>query len=145
MTLDAQLVLASGVLERQEVGQPVVAFEPDEPTGGESCRDPAGRRQALAGEAVDERFLLKLSVFFGGPRGCSHLLALSPGLLQCLSALPARMLGPGVHSGRTGAGTTAESGIGPVLDSCYMWRREGALAQRLGGPPADGGGKPGAG
>jgi hypothetical protein len=80
-------------IERVVVAQPVVAFEPTGETGGDSCRDPAPRLQALVGERVDADFVRRLGGVFGGPLGCSHLLTLAqwmaagvPGLLAGASA-----------------------------------------------------------
>jgi len=56
--------------------QPAVAFEASAATGGESCRDPSPRLQALVGERLDAGFPKRLSERLGGPRGCSHVLTL---------------------------------------------------------------------
>jgi len=76
MTLAITVEPASGCIVALETAQPTVAFEPSESTLGESCRDPVGRLEALvgltpagAGERVRDAF--------GGPLGCSHLLALA--------------------------------------------------------------------
>ncbi len=45
--------------------QPSVAFEPSALTGGESCRDPAGRVAGLAGVRVDAAFAKHLSSELG--------------------------------------------------------------------------------
>jgi len=58
------------------VDQPFVAIEPSAATGGECCRDPAPRLVDLEGECLDAGFTKRLSVHFGGPLGCSHLLTL---------------------------------------------------------------------
>jgi hypothetical protein len=63
-------------LDRVAVEQPFVAVEPSEATGGESCRDPAPRLVALAGEHLDDGFTRRLGGAFGGALGCSHLLTL---------------------------------------------------------------------
>jgi hypothetical protein len=76
MTLDVELDPASRRLEAIASDQPVVAIEPSEETGGECCRDPAHRLQALVGEPLDAGFAKRLAGVFGGPRGCSHLLTL---------------------------------------------------------------------
>src|SRR5512139_672113 len=68
---------ATRALERLEVEQPAVAFEPSAATRGESCRDPAPALQALVGQRLDGAFLPALSACFGGPRGCTHLLTLA--------------------------------------------------------------------
>ena len=77
MELEATLDPSERRVEALEVRQPVVAFEPSEATGGESCRDPAGALRALAGARLDADFLQRLSAAYGGPRGCTHLLTLS--------------------------------------------------------------------
>jgi len=59
-----------------EVRQPVVAIEPSEQSRGESCRDPAPRLQAFAGQTLDDEFASRLSAGFRGPLGCTHLLTL---------------------------------------------------------------------
>jgi hypothetical protein len=63
-------------IDSLETEQPHVAIEPSERSGGECCRDPAPRLQALRGEVMDEGFKRKLSQSFGGALGCSHLLTL---------------------------------------------------------------------
>ena len=63
-------------IDHLEVRQPVVAIEPSRHSAGECCRDPAYRLKAMEGECLDEEFAKKLSLTFGGPRGCSHLLTL---------------------------------------------------------------------
>lgn len=57
--------------------QPNVAFEPSAVTGGESCRDPIRRVEALAGVALDQDFARRAGAEIGGIRGCSHLLTLA--------------------------------------------------------------------
>ncbi len=66
----------SGRIARLEIAQPVVAIEASAATGGECCRDPAPRLQALVGSALDATFAKRLAACFGGPLGCSHLLTL---------------------------------------------------------------------
>lgn len=63
-------------LDRVGVDQPFVAVEPSAATGFESCRDPASRLVAMAGERLDEGFNRRLGTAFGGALGCSHLLTL---------------------------------------------------------------------
>jgi hypothetical protein len=79
---------ASGRIERLEIQQPVVAMERSAATGGECCRDPAPRLQALVGSALDAGFAKRLASVFGGPLGCSHLLTLG----QALGAFVPRAL-----------------------------------------------------
>jgi hypothetical protein len=63
-------------MDRIEVDQPYVAVEPSKATGGECCRDPVPRLEALTGDHLDEGFTRRLAGGFGGPLGCSHLLTL---------------------------------------------------------------------
>ncbi len=79
----------SRVIERLETEQPHVAYEANETTQGESCRDPAPQLQSLVGLAVDGSFHKQLSGVFGGALGCSHLLTL------------AQMMGNGLSEGLT--------------------------------------------
>ena len=64
-------------LDTLAAAQPNVAFEPSAVTGGESCRDPIRRIEALAGVALDAEFPRRLGAEIGGNRGCSHLLTLA--------------------------------------------------------------------
>ena len=74
MWLDPQ----TRVIQRLEIEQPHIAYEADAAkTGGECCRDPAPALQGLIGGAVDAGFPKRLSLVFGGPLGCSHLLTLA--------------------------------------------------------------------
>jgi hypothetical protein len=59
-----------------ETDQPFIAVEPTPTTGGECCRDPAPRLAEMVGEQLDAHFTKRLSLVFGGARGCSHLLTL---------------------------------------------------------------------
>jgi len=63
-------------LGRIVVDQPFVAVEASKATGGECCRDPAPRLEAMTGERLDPGFNRRLGKAFGGPLGCSHLLTL---------------------------------------------------------------------
>lgn len=65
------------VLEEISAEMPRVALEPSDVTGGESCRDPIRRIEALAGLTLEEAFPRGLSAAIGGPLGCSHVLALA--------------------------------------------------------------------
>jgi hypothetical protein len=76
MSIDCVVDPADRRIAELVVDQPFVAVEPSEMTGGECCRDPADRLQAMVGERLDGSFAKKLSSVFGGPRGCSHLLTL---------------------------------------------------------------------
>lgn len=76
MSIDLLVEPESLVIEALVAAQPVVAVELSPRSCGESCRDPASVLDGLVGEALDGDFRGKLSRTFGGPRGCSHLLAL---------------------------------------------------------------------
>lgn len=88
MRLGLELDPATGRIERLETAQPTVAFEPSLASGGDCCRDPAPRLQALVGEALDAGFPRRLASVFGGPLGCSHLLTLA----QLVGASAPRLL-----------------------------------------------------
>ncbi len=77
MTLDLDVDPASLRITRLASAQPTVAFEPSAASGGDCCRDPAPRLQALVGEPLDRGFPRRLAGVFGGPLGCSHLLTLA--------------------------------------------------------------------
>ncbi len=66
----------SAILETIVAEQRSIAFEACPATGGESCRDPIARVEALAGSRLDAGWSRRLSQEIGGPRGCSHLLTL---------------------------------------------------------------------
>jgi len=53
------------------------------------------------------------------------LLMLAPTLVQCLAALADRLVAAGANR--------SLAGLGGLPDSCYMWRRDGALARGRGG------------
>ena len=76
MQIRTRIDAATREIVALETAQPMVAFEPSPVSGGECCRDPAPRLQALAGQRFDADLRKKLVVAFGGPRGCSHLLTL---------------------------------------------------------------------
>jgi hypothetical protein len=101
MSIDLAVDPTTRRIESLETGQPVVAVEPSVWSGGECCRDPAPRLQALVGEILDAGFARKLSAVFGGPRGCSHLLTLFqlmasavPRALDCEAALQRELGAP---------------------------------------------------
>jgi hypothetical protein len=76
MSIDLKVDPVTTRIDSIEIDQRAVAIEASASTGGECCRDPAPRLQALAGERLDSAFARQLSGVFGGPRGCSHLLTL---------------------------------------------------------------------
>jgi hypothetical protein len=77
MKLAFELEPATLAIERLEAEQPTVAFEPGPASGGDCCRDPAPRLQALVGTPLDAGFARRLAGVFGGALGCSHLLTLA--------------------------------------------------------------------
>lgn len=76
MSIDVHLAPETWRIESLDTTQTMVAVEPSPRSGGECCRDPAQNLQALVGECIDSEFTKKISGTFGGPNGCSHLLAL---------------------------------------------------------------------
>jgi hypothetical protein len=95
MSIDAVVDAATAVIESIAAEQPAVAFEAAAVTGGESCRDPIERLQALRGAPLDGEFARRLGAAFGGPRGCSHVLTLA----QLLGSTVPRAL---AHVGENG-------------------------------------------
>lgn len=77
MRVEARIDRATCRVREIRAEQPSVAFEPGPGTGGECCRDPVRRIEALAGAALDAGFAKRLSGAIGGPRGCSHVLTLA--------------------------------------------------------------------
>lgn len=63
-------------LEAIEAEQPAVAFEAAPWTRGESCRDTIPGVRGLAPAVLDAAFAKRVGAGIGGPRGCSHVLAL---------------------------------------------------------------------
>jgi len=86
MQITARVDPASARIEAIRAAQPRVAFEASALSRGESCRDPVGAIGALAGTALDADFGRRLQAAIGGPRGCSHLLALARFLGASLGA-----------------------------------------------------------
>ena len=68
---------ATGSLAAISAAQPRVAFEASVISRGESCRDPVSRIESLAGTPLDSGYARRLNEAIGGPRGCSHVLALA--------------------------------------------------------------------
>jgi hypothetical protein len=77
MRIDAVVDPRTSKIESIGAAQPAIAFEASAMSGGESCRDPIDRLQALRGVPVDAEFAKRLGVEIGGPRGCSHILTLA--------------------------------------------------------------------
>jgi len=70
--------------------------------------------------------LRRLDVVPPRPPVRDALLMLAPTLVQCLAALADRLLS------LAGANRSL-TGLGGLPDSCYMWRRDGALGRSRGG------------
>ena len=77
MLLDGIIDRVAGRLETIRPRMPNVAFEASPSTGGESCRDPIGRIDQLAGLPLDDAYARAVGAEIGGPRGCSHILTLA--------------------------------------------------------------------
>jgi len=77
MTIEAIVDPATARLDAITAAQPNVAFEASAVSQGESCRDPIGNLQRLAGARLDADWARRLAVEIGGPRGCSHVLTLA--------------------------------------------------------------------
>lgn len=91
MLLDAVIDPGERAVRSIAARQPSVAFEPCALTGGESCRDPIERIEAVCGAPLDGSFPQRLSAAVGGIRGCSHILTLA----QQLGSATAWALRPG--------------------------------------------------
>jgi len=77
MKIDAQIETAGPSIRSIYGCQDSVAFEATQATGGECCRDPLDRIEALSGAPLDAAIPRRLSDVIGGIRGCSHLLTLA--------------------------------------------------------------------
>jgi DUF2889 family protein len=77
MELEWVLDAATATIERWTPAQPTVAFEAGPETGGESCRDPIARLDALAGRRLGSGLSQAVRDRIGGPLGCSHLVTLA--------------------------------------------------------------------
>lgn len=89
MRVEAGIDTARAALIGVRAEQPSVAFEASPGTGGECCRDPVSRIEALAGSLLDGRFASRLGATIGGPLGCSHVLTLA----QCVGSTALQALG----------------------------------------------------
>jgi hypothetical protein len=89
MQVEARIDPERGTLETIASRMPRVAFEPSEVTAGETCRDVEHRLAALSGRPL-AAFSRGLSAEIGGPRGCSHVLALARALCAAAEWLLAR-------------------------------------------------------
>lgn len=88
MQVELEVDTRRGTLSRVRAEQPSVAFEAAPGTGGECCRDPVSRIEALVGSALDASFPARLGAAIGGPLGCSHVLTLA----QCVGSTAQRAL-----------------------------------------------------
>ncbi len=82
MHVRAEIELPAARITSVRVEQPSVAFEPSLATGGECCRDPHARIEALVGTPLDADATRRLAAALGGPLGCSHVLTLAQLLLS---------------------------------------------------------------
>src|SRR5207249_985813 len=78
------------------------------------------------GPGSSAELLRRLDVVPPRPPVRDALLMLAPTLVQCLAALADRLLS------LAGANRSL-TGLGGLPDSCYMWRRDGALGRSRGG------------
>jgi len=100
MQVEARVDPATRVMERIASRMPRVAFEASAVTGGDTCRDVEGGLAALSGRTLDEAFPRAVAAEIGGPRGCSHVLALARSTADALAAVldrehPLRLRRPG--------------------------------------------------
>lgn len=77
MRVDAEIDVERRALLQMRAQQPSVAFEAAPGTGGECCRDPVSRIEAMSGSALDADFARRLGARIGGPLGCSHVQTLA--------------------------------------------------------------------
>jgi hypothetical protein len=82
MRVRAEIALAPPRVAAIGVEQPNVAFEPSLATGGECCRDPHARIEALIGAPLDADASRRLAGALAGRLGCSHVLTLAQLLLS---------------------------------------------------------------
>ena len=129
MCLDLRVHAPTLRIEALQAAQPVVAIEPSERSCGESCRDPVGRLDALVGDVLDDQFRARLSAAFGGPRGCSHLLALFQFMARALPRLVASQAQVGVESPHGVGEAVFQSAL--FIDGHYTEQREFELCLQL--------------
>jgi hypothetical protein len=77
MRVEAEIDAERRALTSMRAEQPSVAFEAAPGTGGECCRDPVSRIEAMSGSALDADFAKRLGARIGGPLGCSHVQTLA--------------------------------------------------------------------
>jgi hypothetical protein len=82
MRVRAEIALPPPRITAVRVEQANIAFEPSLATGGECCRDPGPRIEALVGSPLDTDSQRRLAGALGGPLGCSHVLTLAQLLLS---------------------------------------------------------------
>ncbi len=82
MRVHAEIALRPARIAAIRVEQANVAFEPSLATGGECCRDPRARIEALVDTPLDGDSPRRLAAALGGPLGCSHVLTLAQLLLS---------------------------------------------------------------
>lgn len=131
MRVDAEIDVERRWLTSMRADQPSVAFEAAPGTGGECCRDPVSRIEALSGSALDADFAKRLGTRIGGPLGCSHVqtLALCVGstALLALAADRARASASSTAASRSTASRR------PTAASC--WRSSSRMSTARPRPP----------
>jgi hypothetical protein len=98
---------------------------PDTPR--EECLETRGSIERVKGMRIAGGFTLKVKEMLGGIQGCSHLLAL-------LTAMaPAAVQGFAAHILRDDTGLKSTwTGLSRFLeDTCWVWRKDGPLLQKL--------------
>jgi hypothetical protein len=93
----------------------------------ETCQETAHFLDRLLGMNIAAGFTLKAREIVGGRQGCAHLFAL-------LTAMgPAAIQGFWVHHTAKSVANETSSRLMEryLIDSCWVWRREGPLAQSL--------------
>lgn len=91
------------------------------------CRDAATSLRPLIGESISTGFTAKVHRLAGGARGCAHLVALSRAMAS------AAIQGAWVAIARLPRmeGRYAKRSLRSVLDTCHLWRSDGALARKV--------------
>ena len=128
----AQMVLVHDLVARIRVQGPdltIVAVEADMPhIPREMCREVLPDMQKLVGLRIISGYTQQVKDLIGDVKGCSHLTH----LFLCLG--PAAVQGYWAAYGRKPeARSLSNPAITRVIDSCRVWRRDGALVASLSG------------
>jgi len=109
----------------------------------ESCPSVAGAYQQLVGSSIARGFTHRVRELFGGPRGCTHVVALlqalAPAVVQATWSLVLVQQRAMAASGETADELRAEK-FAANVDTCHIWADDGphVAALRAGetpGPP----------